>query len=255
MSKAKLSIVIITYNEEKLISKCIGSVRQIADEIIVVDSYSTDRTVEIAKNLGATVIPHGFEGHIQQKNWAKEQSQFDFVLSLDADEVVSDELAQSILEVKQKGFDFSGYYVNRLNYIGNKSVKTNGWYPDSKLRLWNKNMGKWSGTNPHDKFMLKSGYLKTKLKGDLIHYSYENLSEVWKKGKQYGLLASPFVAKKSILNIMLHLITSPISRWFKSYFLKAGISSGWTGFIIALAQSREAWVKYSRGFIIKLFGK
>lgn len=255
MSKSKLSVVIITYNEEKLISKCIGSVRQIADEIIVVDSHSTDRTVEIAENLGATVISHDFEGHIQQKNWAKEQSQYDFVLSLDADEVVSEELANSILEEKKKDFFYSGYYVNRLNYIGDKPVKTNGWYPDSKLRLWNKNMGKWSGTNPHDKFMLKSGYPKTKLKGDLIHYSYESLSEVWQKGKSYGLLASPFIARKNVLNIIFQMLTSPISRWFKSYFLKGGIGSGWTGFVIAISQSREAWVKYSRGFTIKLFGK
>ena len=255
MFKTKLSIVIITYNEEKLISKCIGSVRQIADEIIVVDSYSKDRTVEIAENLGATVIPHKFEGHIQQKNWAKDQSQYDFVLSLDADEVVSDELAQSILEVKQTGFNFPGYYVNRLNYIGNKPIKTNGWYPDSKLRLWNKNLGKWGGTNPHDKFLLPLGYSKTTLKGDLIHYSYVNLKEVWLKGKQYGLLAAPYISKISTFSILAQMFSSPILRWFKSYFIRGGIINGWTGFVIAMAQSREAWVKYSRGLTIRLFGK
>jgi glycosyltransferase involved in cell wall biosynthesis len=255
MSKSKLSAIIITFNEEKLIAKCISSVRQIADEIIVVDSHSTDRTVEIAKNLGAIVIPHDFEGHIQQKNWAKDQSQYDFVLSLDADEFVSEELAHSILEEKKKDFFFSGYYVNRLNYIGNRPIKTNGWYPDSKLRLWNKNMGKWGGTNPHDKFLLKSGYPKTTLNGNLIHYSYDNLSEVWKKGKQYGLLAAPYVSKTSAFSIFVQMFSSPISRWFKSYFIRGGIISGWTGFVIAMAQSREAWVKYSRGLKIKLFGK
>ena len=139
MSKsAKLSVVIIAYNESDQIADCIKSVNGLADEILVVDSFSTDDTVSIAESLGARVLQHKFEGHIQQKNWAKDQATNNFVLSIDADERLTLELKESIAQEKELGFHHSGYYMNRLNFIGSKALKCCGWYPDKKLRLWNR---------------------------------------------------------------------------------------------------------------------
>ncbi len=125
---SKLSVVIIANNEEENIGRCIASVEGLADEIIMVDSFSTDKTCEIAHNLGARVIQHTFEGHIEQKNWAREQVIYPYVLSLDADESLSEELKNSIAAVKND-FKFDGYTMNRLNFYCGKPIKTCGWYP------------------------------------------------------------------------------------------------------------------------------
>src|ERR1019366_408968 len=152
----KLSVVIITFNEEENIAKCIDSVKEIADEVVVVDSFSTDKTRDIAESKGARFIQHKFEGHIQQKNWAKDQASHNYVLSLDADETLSAELKTAITETK-KIFSSYGYTMNRLNFYCGKPIKTCGWYPDRKLRLWNRAKGEWKGVNPHDKFELDEG--------------------------------------------------------------------------------------------------
>ena len=150
---SKISAAIITFNEEKNIERCITSLRNVADEVVIIDSGSTDRTVEIAKDLKATIFTNPFKGHIQQKNFAITKTQYDWVISLDADEALSEELTASILAVKEnlKG---SGYIFSRLtNYCG-KWIKHCGWYPDKKLRLFKKHEGKWGGKNPHDKYLL-----------------------------------------------------------------------------------------------------
>mgnify|MGYP001233099620 FL=1 len=152
----KISAAIITYNEEKNIERCITSLVNIADEIVVVDSGSNDKTQEIALTLGAKVVINKFEGHIQQKNFAITQTSNEWVISLDADEALSKKLKTSLLKVKEdlKG---NGYKFNRLsNYCG-KWIKHCGWYPDTKLRLFKKGQGSWKGKNPHDKYILDSG--------------------------------------------------------------------------------------------------
>src|ERR1041385_5289202 len=130
----QLSVVIITYNEEKNIVRCLDSIREIADDIVVVDSFSTDKTEMICKEKGVRFIQHKFEGHIEQKNWAITQAKFPFVLSLDADEAPDEELKKEILKVKADA-NYDGYKMNRLtNYCG-KWIRHCGWYPDTKLRI------------------------------------------------------------------------------------------------------------------------
>src|ERR1700741_2612456 len=165
----QLSVVIITFNEEKNIARCLDSVKEIADDIVVVDSFSKDKTKEICLAKGARFVEHAFEGHIQQKNWAITQAEFPHVLSLDADEALDETLRKSILEVKNN-WNKEGYYMNRLtNYCGNW-VKHCGWYPDKKLRLWDSRKGSWTGINPHDKYEMKEGDKTTGyLKGDILH--------------------------------------------------------------------------------------
>ena len=145
--EVKVSAVIITYNEERNIKRCLDSIVGVADEIVVVDSYSTDRTEEICKAYHVKFIQHRFFGHIQQKNWAILQATSPYILSLDADEALSDELRLSILKAK-KNWTHDGYYFNRLtNYCG-KWIRHTSWYPARKLRLWDSRKGSWGGFNP-----------------------------------------------------------------------------------------------------------
>src|SRR6185312_8761206 len=176
----KISVVIITKNEEKNIGRCIDSVKDIADDIIVIDSFSTDKTEEICKSKGARFVQHAFEGHIEQKNYATSLTEYPHVLSLDADEALDDTLKKSIAEVKEN-WKYDGYEMNRLtNYCGTW-IKHCGWYPDRKLRLFDKTKGKWGGINPHDKFELQPNSTISRLRGDILHYSYYTIDDHYKQ--------------------------------------------------------------------------
>ena len=152
----KISVLIITYNEEKNIRKCIDSVLPIADEIVVVDSFSKDRTRSICEDRGVKFLEHPFKSHIDQKNFAIGQASFEHVLSLDADEYLSEELMKSIQRVKET-WPCNAYRMNRLSNYGGKWIKHGNWYPDQQIRLWNKRIGLWGGDNPHEKIILKRG--------------------------------------------------------------------------------------------------
>ena len=239
----KLSVVIITFNEEKNIGKCLASVREIADDIVVVDSYSSDRTEEIVRTFNARFIQHPFEGHIEQKNWAITQAQYPHILSLDADEVLSPRLMNSISEVKED-WKFDGYYFNRLtNYCG-KWIRHTSWYPARKLRLWDSRKGKWGGINPHDKFKLEKGSTRKFLKGDLLHYSYYTIEEhIDQINKFSSIVAKAYYRenrKASRFNIIFH----PVWRMFRDYFLKLGFLDGFYGLIISVNASHETFLKY-----------
>ncbi|WP_338356856.1 glycosyltransferase family 2 protein [Yeosuana marina] len=142
----KLSAVIITYNEEEHLEKCLRSLIDVADEIIVVDSFSTDKTPEICNSFNVTFHQHAFEGYIEQKNYAVSLAKHDYILSLDGDEALSETLKSSILKVKNN-YQFDGYYCNRLNNYCGQWIKHSDWYPDRKLRLFKKESGEWKGTN------------------------------------------------------------------------------------------------------------
>ncbi len=152
-----LSVAIITHNEERNISLCLESVKQLADEIVVIDSYSTDRTEEICLQYGVTFIKNRFPGHIEQKNIAKEACSHTLVLSLDADEVLSLELQRSVQAIKDLDVVMDGYLFSRLTFYAGVPVRHCGWYPDKSLRLWNRTKGRWGGSNPHDRFFMDAG--------------------------------------------------------------------------------------------------
>lgn len=238
-----LSVVIITFNEEKNIGRCIDSVIGLAEEILVVDSYSTDRTVEICESKEVKVIQNKFEGHIQQKNFALEQTQNNWVLSLDADEALSDELKQSILLTLKNPTEM-GYRFNRLtNYCG-KWVRFCGWYPDSKLRLVNRNFAKWGGVNPHDKLELEAGLKEGFLKGDLFHYSYYTKEDHFKQIEYFGLIAAKEAYNRGIRVHQGTLILKVITQFIKSYFIKLGILDGLTGLKISYRSAYATLRKY-----------
>ncbi|MFM7854070.1 MAG: glycosyltransferase family 2 protein [Flammeovirgaceae bacterium] len=229
----KLSVVIITFNEEKNIGRCIDSVIPVADEILVVDSYSKDNTKKICLEKGVRFIEHPFEGHIQQKNYALSHSLHDYVLSLDADEYLSPELTLSIMSAK-KNWPAEAYEMNRLSSYGGRWMKLSAWYPDRKLRLWNKKLGTWGGDNPHDKVILNKKVEIIHLRGDLMHKAYENAAEMLIKIQAYSDIFAKekrFVVKSTSFKILYKTIYT----FFYNFFLKLGIFGGYEGAIISMS--------------------
>lgn len=240
----KISVVIITYNEERNIERCLKSVQTIADEIVVVDSFSTDKTKEICATYNVKFIEHPFEGHIEQKNWAITQATYPHILSLDADECPDETLVQSILNVK-KNWTTDAYSFNRCtNYCGNW-VKHGSWYPDIKLRLWDSRKGHWAGENPHDCYeMLDSNVKVVHLKGDLLHYSYYSVTEHIVQGNKFSTIAAESLFQKGKKINLISLIINPLWRFVRDYFFKLGFLDGRVGFIIAINTSHSTFLKY-----------
>lgn len=241
--KVKISAVVITFNEERNIERCLSSLLGVADEIVVVDSYSSDRTGEICRSYGARFIQHRFLGHIQQKNWAILQASSPYILSIDADEVLSEELKASILTAKEE-WSHDGYSFNRLtNYCG-KWVRHTTWYPSRKLRLWDSRKGSWGGFNPHDRYYLKPGSSQQRLKGDLLHYSYYSVSEHLVQINLFSsILARSYYERGRGVN-PLTLFFRPLWRFIKDYLLRAGFLDGYYGYIISVNSAHEVFLKY-----------
>ena len=242
----KISVVIITYNEEKNIARCLDSVKEVADDIIVLDSFSKDNTKKICLEKGARFFEHAFDGHIQQKNRAIKYAANDFVLSLDADEALDETLQKSILEVK-KNFTKEGYYMNRLtNYCGHW-VKHCGWYPDKKLRLWDRSKGEWRGINPHDKYELFEGDEKAgNLKGDILHFSYYSVEDHYKQVDYFTDIASKAYFANGNKAPLYKLIVNPVAKFIDHYFLKLGFLDGKARYLISKISAYATYLKYKK---------
>ncbi len=246
----KLSVVIITFNEEKNIERCLKSVIEIADEIIVLDSFSNDKTEEICQKYKVKFFRHEFDGHIQQKNRVISFAENDYVLSLDADEVLSVKLKKSIIEFKQNP-NSDACFFNRLNIYCGKAVKHTNWYPDRKIRLWKKDSGKWEGINPHDTVILNEGANKKYLKGDLLHYSFNSIEEHILQANKFSSISAEQLVQNNKKNLVLKAIINPSFKFFKNYFLKLGFLEGYTGFLISTVISFETFLKYSKAIYLK----
>jgi glycosyltransferase involved in cell wall biosynthesis len=239
----KLSAVIITFNEERNIVRCIDSLQDIVDEIVVIDSFSTDKTFEICLAKGVKVIQNKFEGHIQQKNFALQQAKNDWVISLDADEAITEQLKKSIIDVLKNPIE-KGYKFNRLtNYCG-KWVRYCGWYPDTKLRLVNRNFARWKGVNPHDKLELQIGLNEGFLKGDLLHYSYYSKEDHYKQIEYFGKIAAHEAFKNGKRVNKIILVGKVLAQFIKSYLLKLGMLDGMTGLKISFRSAYATYRKY-----------
>jgi glycosyltransferase involved in cell wall biosynthesis len=241
----KLTVAIITFNEERNIGRCITSVKEIADEILIVDSFSSDKTEEIALSHGAKFIKNHFKGHIEQKNFALEMAQHEYVLSLDADEALSPELLQEIKKIKSN-FQFDGYRFNRLTNYAGFWVRHCGWYPDSKLRLIKKEVARWGGTNPHDILQLLPNKTESFLTGDLLHYSYESISSHITQTNKFTTIAAKHAYQNGVRSNIFKIISRPILKFLRDYFFKLGFLDGRYGFIICCINSLSALLKYSK---------
>lgn len=241
----KLSVVIITFNEEKNIARCLDSVQEVADEIVVVDSFSTDRTEEICRNYKVNFVKHPFEGYIEQKNLALTKATYDHVLSLDADEALSDKLARSILEVKNDWKE-AAYTMNRLtNYCG-KWIRHSGWYPDRKMRLFDRTKGSWQGVNPHDKFELDPGNSSRHIKGDILHYSYYTIDDHLKQIEHFTNVSSEALHKAGKRAGYCKMCLSPLAKFIRDYFINLGFLDGKEGYTICRLSARASYIKYHK---------
>lgn len=241
----QISVVIITYNEERNIGRCLDSVRDLADDIVVVDSFSTDKTKEICLAKGARFVEHAFSGHIEQKNWAITQAKFPHILSLDADEAPDEALKAAILGVKTDWKE-EGYTMNRLtNYCG-KWIRHCGWYPDVKLRLWDSRKGKWGGVNPHDKYELAAGTPQKHLPGNILHYSYYTVEEHYKQADKFSTIAAHALFREGKKSSLWLALIKTAAKFIRNYLIKAGFLDGKYGFIISRISAYETWQKYQK---------
>lgn len=243
---SKLSAVIITYNESAHIARCINSLKHIVDEIIVVDSLSTDNTQTIATELGAKVVTRPFEGYGATKNFANEQASADWILSIDADEALDDELAHSILTVKTHLTEHVVYEFNRLNNYCGTWIRYGGWYPDRKIRLFNKQHVKWNLAEVHETLEIPEYFNKHLLKGKLLHYSYTSVAGHLSKIEKYSTRGAEEAFKKGKKSNWLKLYLSPAFRFIRDYIFKLGFLDGKYGFIIAKLTAKEVYLKYSK---------
>jgi len=239
----KLSVVIITLNEEKNLPRCLESVREIADEIVVVDSFSTDRTEKIVKDFGGKVFQKAFDGYVNQKNLANSKATFDYILSLDADEVLSDKLKESIKKVKAD-FDADGYTFNRLTNYAGKWIRHCGWYPDKKLRLFDRRKGKWEGLLIHEEYKLQTGATQKHLKGDLLHYSFDSVEDHKKQSEKFTTLGAEADFQKGKKAPFYKIWFGPIVKFVQSYFFRLGFLDGKTGLTICLLSAAATHQKY-----------
>lgn len=241
----QLSVVIITFNEEKNIARCIDSVQKIADEILVVDSFSTDHTKAICLEKGVRFVEHKFEGHIEQKNWAMLQAKNDYILSLDADEALTTELLNALINVKEN-WSLDGYSFNRLTNFCGKWIKHCGWYPDQKLRLWNRKKGSWGGMNPHDKVIMNKNTPTKHLPFDLLHYSFNTIEEHLKQIDYFTDISSKAAFQKGKKSSHFKIFYKSTFKFFRDYFLKLGFLDGYYGYIVCKNSAHAKRLKYSK---------
>lgn len=243
-----LSLVVVTLNEEANIERCLRSV-PFASDVVVVDSFSTDRTAEIAQNLGAKVIQEKWRGYGPQKAFAVSQAKNDWILSLDADEALSPELQQEILEKFANLNPEVGYEIPRRSYHLGRWINHGGWYPDAQLRLFNRKHSQWSEAALHEKVQVKS---KERLSHDMLHWVFEDLSDQVLTNDKYSSLGAGNLANAGKNFSLLKLIFKPWSKFVECYFLKLGFLDGLPGFIIAVGAGYSIFLRHAKLWEIKM---
>lgn len=240
----QLSVVIITFNEEKNIARCIDSVKDLADDIVIVDSFSSDTTTEICKAYHVNFIQRNWEGYSTTKNFANSQAKFDWILSLDADEALSEELKKEIKALKSKS-EISTCKFNRLtNYCGSW-VKHGGWYPDTKVRLFDRKITKWAGVI-HEELHFSKTVDVLHLKGDCLHYTYYTTEQHYKQADKFTTIAAKDLFEQGKKATFDKLYISPITKFIRDYFFKLGFLDGSVGFTIARISAYATYLKYKK---------
>jgi glycosyltransferase involved in cell wall biosynthesis len=242
----KLSTVIITFNEEKNIERCLKSAAPVSDEIVVVDSSSSDRTVDIARKCGGRVIQHAFEGHVQQKNFALAQASNDWVLALDADECVSPELAEGIMRFKMSDEAVDACYVSRRTFYLTDWFTRGGWYPDRKIRLFSKKQARWEGRNPHDYVQPAPTARVGFIHGDLLHYTYADLTQHVERIQSFSGIAAAEKQGRHVCGVRFRVFVNPIFKFVKTYFYQKAFLEGTRGFVFSVMASFSVFLKYAK---------
>lgn len=245
----KLSAAIITLNEERNIRDCLESVESLADEIVVLDSFSTDRTEEICREYPKVrFCQNAFSGHVQQKNLAAEKCKGEWILSLDADERISGELQESISNFLGDGpsDEIAGAKFPRLTFHMKRPIRHCGWYPNARYRLFRKGRAHWGGENPHDKLILQGR--GTALEGNLLHYSFVDLSDQVKTINSFSSIAALTRHQKGNKFHLWRLLLKPITKFLEIYLVKRGFLDGIQGLIIAVSSAYSSFLKEGKLF-------
>ncbi|MBV6493245.1 MAG: hypothetical protein LDLANPLL_01261 [Turneriella sp.] len=249
----KISVCVIGLNEEKNLPDCLKSVKGIADEIVYVDSFSSDKSCAIAKKFGARVFKQKFLGHVGQKNFAVKKAKNDWILSLDCDERLSDKAVESIYALLEKGESgangVNAYSFNRKNFYIYRWINHSGWYPDTKVRLFNRKSAEWQGENPHDRVRVLEG--KTEwLKGDILHYSFTSISDHIRTLESFSTIAAQEAFKKgrkvSLVGVFFR------SGWvvIRKFFFELAFLDGAAGFVITYYSAVSTFSKYIKLYML-----
>lgn len=241
----QLSAVIITFNEERNIGRCLESLWGIADEIVVVDSHSSDRTQEICMENGVRFYWRTFDGYSSQKNYGNSLTVNPYIISLDADEALSECLKKEIMRIKER-WDKDGYRMRRLtNYCG-KWIHHGGWYPDIKLRIFDRRMATWSDKPVHEDVILQQGARIGMLDGHLLHYSYYSIDEHIHQSNHYSTLAAEEMSRKATSFIVPKMLVKPCFRFLRDYIFRLGFLDGISGYLIARITAQATMLKYAK---------
>jgi len=246
----KISATIITKNEENYIERCLLSLLDVADEIIVIDSHSTDKTEQICKKYNIKFYKNKFDGHIEQKNFAITKTKYNYILSLDADEALSTELIAEIIKVK-KNLTLKAYKLNRLNNYMGKWIKFTDWNPDWKIRLFDKNIAKWGGRNPHDYIIVDEGIKVGKLKKNILHWVIEDLESHSRKANHFSTIGAQSYYKEGRRSNVFRILLNPTWSFFKSYILRLGFLDGIAGLSISGISAYTVFLKYLKLYQIQ----
>ena len=240
----KISVVIITKNEERNILRCLNSVQDVADEIVVVDSGSTDDTAAICEQFGVKFVHQDWLGYSEQKNFANSLATNDWILSIDADEELSDELKQSIFKYKNQHMPHDIVFsMNRLtNYCGHW-IRHCGWYPDRKIRIWNRTVGQWQG-EIHETLEFSTKVKEKVLKGDLLHYSFETAQDYENQQFKFAKMRGQHYFMKGKKHASFYMVVSPIFSFIQHYFFQLGFLDGADGWHICRITAKATRLKY-----------
>ena len=240
----KITATIITFNEESNIKAACESVAW-ADEVVVVDSESTDRTREIASACGARVITNAWPGFGAQKQFAVDQAQHEWIFSLDADERVSDELKNSIQNLRNVKQLADGYQIARRTFYQGRWIRGGGWYPDRQLRLFRKSKGRWKERHIHESVTMDAGARVERLNGDVLHYTSANAAHHHRViGERYAPLAALQMYEDGRRTSVLGVASAGPAAFIRSLILKGGLRDGFAGFTIASFAAHHAFLKH-----------
>jgi glycosyltransferase involved in cell wall biosynthesis len=242
----KISAAIITLNEEENLGRCLASLAGVADEVVVVDSGSTDGTERVAREGGAAFLRQRWLGYGPQKNLAADRTAHDWVLSLDADEALSDELRAALLRLKAEGPRAGAYEMNRLNWYCGRFLRHSGWYPDRKVRLWRKGEARWDDASIHELVAVRPGAQVEHLPGDLLHYTIRDRAQHLRTIERFTTLSAEALARDGKQGETWKRFVSPVATFLRGYVLKAGFLDGRAGWDVCRLSAYATWLKYEK---------
>ena len=225
------SVVVITHNEADNITRCLEAALTVSDDVVVLDSNSDDDTRKLSIDAGARVFERTWEGYASAKNYANDLAKYDWILSIDADEVISPELQHSLKILKPE--NGLVYCLDRLSQLGTQWIKHSGWYPDWKPRLFNRNDVQWTGDYVHEKLHIPKGFNLVRLKGKLHHYSYKNIEDYHQRSIYYASLAAQRMYNENKKVSFFQQRCLPVIKYLKVYIFKLGFLDGKAGQVLS----------------------